>query len=87
MKNSHEFKNSSTQLPQKLFDHNTITFLKAFSNTNYTAQATYVDDGSYGSYENLGCFNRTTSSMLINRGNAGYGAQGTPKVSWYVCGY
>lgn len=66
---------------------NTATFLKAFSNTNYTVQATYVDAGSGSSYENLGCFNRTTRSMLINRGESVYPLQSYVKVSWYVCGY
>ena len=66
---------------------NTATFLKAFSNTNYTVQATYVYNVSGSSYENLGCFDRTTSSMLINRGGSGYVPQSNVKVSWYVCGY
>lgn len=34
VKNAHEFKNSSTHLPQKfLFDHTTIKFLNEMSNS------------------------------------------------------
>lgn len=64
----------------------TVTFLRAFSNTNYTVTVTNVDVGTTGMFEEPGAYNRTTTSMLIHRGGPQY-SEYPASASWSACGY
>ena len=59
----------------------TVTLLKAFSNTNYTVQATMNSNNNVGNYENLAISNKATTGFKI------YQHTISNAVSWYACGY
>ena len=60
--------------------YTTLTFLKAFSNANYTITATPQEDAYYAAWT-FGFNNKTASNIKIGVIHC-YG-----KVSWYACGY
>lgn len=59
----------------------TVTLLKAFSNTNYTVQATMFSNNNVANYENVAVSNRTVNGFKI------YQHTISNAVSWYACGY
>lgn len=60
----------------------TITFLKAFSNSNYTLTYSILNDNrSKGPYIS----SRTSTNFTINQGGGSGGA--TTRELWYACGY
>jgi hypothetical protein len=59
----------------------TVTLLKAFSNTNYTVQATMYSNNNVANYENVAVTNRTVNGFKI------YQHTINNQISWYACGY